>query len=106
MKTLSIIESCGLLHWAAAFAGIFCLLLIRLIGINEFSMRRWLNENLIILIWSLFFLSLAVLLTYEYIPSYRIAEAFFTGFAGTYLILRLFKEPQKKSNYNLKKHNN
>ena len=103
MKTLSFIESCGMLHWAAAIAGIICLLLIRLIRVNEFSMRRWLNENLIGLIWSLFFLTLFVTLTHEYFPGYRIPEAFFTGFSGTYLIFRLLKEPKRKPPYNLKK---
>ncbi len=105
MKTLTFLESCGLLHWAVAFIGIICLLLVRLIGVNEFSMRRWINENLIGVIWSLFFLTLAVTLTHEYFPKYRLLEAFFTGYAGTYLIFRLLKDPKRKS-HNLKKPHN
>lgn len=106
MTTFSFIESCGLLHWAVALAGIVCLLLVRLIGVNEFSMRKWLNENLIAVIWSLFFLSLAVTLTHEYLPGYRLIEAFLTGFSGTYLICRLTKEPKQKKRYDLKKPHN
>ena len=106
MSTYSFYESCGLLHWAAAFAGIICLLLVRIIGVNEFSMRKWLNENLIGLIWSIFVLSLFVTLTHEYFPDYRIVEAFLTGFCGTYLISRLTREPRTRKPYNLKKPHN
>lgn len=94
MTTFAFLESSGLFHWSAAFAGIICLLLVRLINVSEFSMRKWLNQNLIGVIWSLFFLSLIVTLTHTYFPSYGILEAFFSGFSGTYLIFRMIKIPK------------
>lgn len=106
MTTFSFIESSGLLHWAAALAGIVCLLLVRLIHVNEFSMRKWLNENLIGVIWSLFFLSLIVTITHVYFPGYRFLEAFFTGFSGTYLIIRITREPKRKKTFKLRKPRN
>lgn len=99
MKTLAFIESCGLLHWAVAFAGIICLFLVRIIGVNEFSMRKWINENLIGVIWSLFILSLVITITHEYLPGFRLFEAFLAGFSGTYVILRIFKEPKPKKKH-------
>ncbi len=107
MTTLSNLESSGLLHWAASLAGIICILMVRLFRIKNFSARKWVNENLIGTIWSLFILSLTVLLTHEYYPAFTIHEAFLAGYSGTHVIFRFNKEPQAKKHYNLKKpHNN
>jgi hypothetical protein len=91
----------------SAMVGIISLLLVRLFRVKGFSAQRWANENLIGFFWSLFFLSLVVLLTHEYYPAYSIHEAFLTGYSGTHIIFRFSKEPKRKTNYNLKKpHNN
>jgi hypothetical protein len=107
MVALSHIESSGLFHWIAAIVGIICFLMVRLFRIKNFSAKMWVNENLIGSLWSLFFLSLTVLLTHEYYPAYSIHEAFLTGYSGTHLIFRMNKEPKPRKQYTLKKpHNN
>jgi hypothetical protein len=83
-----------LLHWVAALAGIISLLLVRICKVKGFSMRYWVNENLIGLLWSLFFLSLTATMTAVYVPEYTLTEAFFTGYCGAHVIFRLNKEPK------------
>ena len=95
MKTLfDFLYENQLLHWAAAIAGILSLVLIRVFRVKGFSWKIWMNENLIALIWSLFFLSLSVSLTALYVPSYTLTEAFFSGYCGAHVIFRLNKEPK------------
>jgi hypothetical protein len=95
MKTLfDFLYDNQLLHWAAALAGIISLLLVRVFRVKGFSWKVWVHENLIGLIWSLFFLSLTVTLTAVYVDSYTLTEAFLTGYSGAHVIFRLNKEPK------------
>jgi hypothetical protein len=83
------------LHWFSAMLGIFAFVIVRLIRVKNFTWKRWFDENLIGLIWALFFLSLSVTMTAVFNPGYSHLEAFLTGYAGTHIIFRLNKEPQQ-----------
>lgn len=83
-------------HWAAALAGIICLLLVRVLNVKKFSWKYWVKDNLIGFLLSLFILSLTVTLTALYLPSYTVTEAFFSGYCGAHVIFRLNKEPKNQ----------
>jgi hypothetical protein len=85
------------LHWICAVLGIFSLLLIRLFRVKNFQWKIWFEENLIGLLWSLFFLSLVVTCSAQYTSGYTHLEAYFTGYCGAHVIFRLNKEPKAPS---------
>ncbi|CAN5728768.1 hypothetical protein BH11BAC7_BH11BAC7_21270 [soil metagenome] len=82
------------MHWFSAVLGIFAFVLVRLFRVKNFSWRRWFDENMIGLLWALFFLSLSVTMTASINQSYSHLEAFFTGYMGTHILFRLNKEPK------------
>ncbi|MDQ3110517.1 MAG: hypothetical protein M3R17_11540 [Bacteroidota bacterium] len=102
MTTFSIIESSGFLHWTVALMGILSFLFVQVARVKDFSIKTWVNENLIAFMWSLFFLSLIVTLTHEFFASYQIHEALLTGYVGAHLVFSFTKEQKHKTNYNLK----
>lgn len=78
--------SIGLLHWIAAFFSILFFLYVRTWRIKNFSWQRWLHENLISAIWSMFILSIVIPMIYIYFPWLTVFEAALMGYVGTHLI--------------------
>ncbi|HTF04149.1 MAG TPA: hypothetical protein VK826_08985 [Bacteroidia bacterium] len=94
MTILSLIESVGLLHWMVAFLGILLFLCIRVQRVKKFTWQRWMYENLIPAIWSLFVLSLGVPMIYTYFPELSFYEALLMGYCGTHAVF-VFTKPEK-----------
>ena len=86
--------SMGLLHWIAAFLSILVFLFVRTRRVKKFSWERWVRENLISTIWSVFILSVIVPMIYIYFPVVTIWEAALIGYVGTHWIFCGTK-PQK-----------
>ena len=86
--------SIGLLHWIAAFCSILIFLYVRTLRVKNFTWKRWLHENLISAIWSVFILSIVVPMIYIYCPVVTIWDAALTGYVGTHWIFCGTK-PQK-----------
>ncbi len=86
--------SIGLLHWIAALIAIVVFLFVRTLRVKNFSWEKWLKENLISTIWSLFILSIVIPMIYIYFPFVTIFQAGLMGYVGTHLIFCGTK-PQK-----------
>ncbi len=84
----------NILHWFSALLGIFAFVFVRLFRVKNFTWKRWFDENLIGLLWALFFLSISVTMTGVYREGYTHMEAFLTGYAGSHLLFKLNKEPK------------
>ena len=104
MKNLFVmLDQNGIFHWIVGVLGIFALVFVKLIKVKNFSMQRWVNENIIGFIWSVFILSLVVTLLHEYLPIYDHIEAFLTSYCGAHIIFRIHKKHDHTKKYNLKK---
>jgi hypothetical protein len=77
-----------LLHWLSALVGLFTLIYVRLRGVKKFSLRIWLEENLIQFIWSLFVVSFFVPLLAIYLPAFTLVAAFFGGYSASHLVFK------------------
>jgi ABC-type Mn2+/Zn2+ transport system permease subunit len=82
------------LHWLSAILGIISIVFVRLFRVRNFKWKRWFDENMYGLFWSLFFLSISVTMTAVYSHGYSHLEAYLTGYCGTHIIFRLNKEPK------------
>jgi hypothetical protein len=96
-------EENGILHWIIAVLGIFSLVIVRLLKVKNFSIRYWVNENIIGFIWSVFILSLLVTLCHEYFDSFSHIEAFLSAYCGTHIIFRIHKKNGTPKKYFLKR---
>lgn len=94
MKMYEFLLSIGLLHWIAAFVAIVVFLIAKSIRILNFSWQRWVRENLISSMWSIFILSIVIPMIYIYFPVVTLIDAALMGYVGTHLIF-CFTEPRK-----------
>jgi hypothetical protein len=94
MSIIGFLLSIGLLHWIAACISIALFLFVRAFRVKNFSWHKWIHENLISTIWSVFILSIVIPMIYIYFPAVTISEGGLLGYVGTHWIFLLTK-PQK-----------